>query len=47
MKFLHVARAIYNIPSDLILYWAFEMFLGWVWRARMFYSNLVGARACL
>ena len=42
-----VAGAIYNIPGDLLLYWAFKSFLGWVWPLIFFIYGFVAIHAIL
>ena len=42
-----VAGAIYNIPGDLLLYWAFKTYLGWAWPLPFFLYGFVGIHAIL
>jgi hypothetical protein len=38
---------IYNIPGDFLLYWAFNMFLGWAWPLLFFLYGFVAIHALL
>ncbi|MFQ6117982.1 MAG: hypothetical protein ACE5LQ_06915 [Candidatus Bipolaricaulia bacterium] len=42
-----IAGAIYNIPGDLLLYWAFQTFLGWAWPLPFFLYGFVAIHAAL
>jgi hypothetical protein len=42
-----IAGLIYNIPGDFLLYWAFNMFLDWVWPLLFFLYGFVVIHAFL
>ncbi len=39
--FYGIAGAIYNIPGDILLYWAFKTYLGWDWPLPFFLYGFV------
>lgn len=45
--FYGVAGAIYNIPGDLLIYWAFKTYLGWAWSLPFFLYGFVAIHAIL
>jgi hypothetical protein len=42
-----IAGLIYNIPGDLVLFWAFNAFLGWAWPFQFFLYGFLGIHALL
>ena len=42
-----IAGLIYNIPGDILLYWAFMMFLGWAWSLPLFLYGFLAIHAIL
>ena len=42
-----IVGLIYNIPGDFLLYWAFNMFLGWAWPLLFFLYGFVAVHIIL
>lgn len=42
-----IAGLIYNIPGDLLLFWAFNTFLGWAWPFSFFLYGFLAIHAVL
>jgi hypothetical protein len=42
-----IAGLIYNIPGDFLLFWAFNMFLGWAWPLLFFLYGFVAVHVIL
>jgi len=42
-----IAGLIYNIPGDFILYWAFSVFVGWMWSLPFFLYSFVAIHSIL
>jgi len=42
-----IAGAVYNVPGDILLYWAFSTFLGWAWPMLFFIYGFVMIHAIL
>jgi len=42
-----IAGLVYNIPGDFLLYWAFNMFLGWAWPLLFFLYGFVAVHVIL
>jgi hypothetical protein len=45
--FYGVAGSIYNIPGDILLYWAFKISLGWAWPLLFFLYGFIAIHAIL